>query len=358
MLLRTVTCPTCRADLEPPKPLAASVKVRCPDCGAVFNAGDGGDRPARRREAAAGPARKREKQKGRTGLVVGLAAAGVGLVLLLAGGVLVVAWASGAFSTGGTGAPPGAPGASGAPDAPGTPGSPAPDALRADFDKIDLGVTLAEAEAVLGPGKKIAFSELPAEGGMSVTAKAHDYMGEIEANEWRQWGDAPGLVVGLSKAPSGAERVTFVGYRAPQRQRYEGELVGVYDQARAGKLPAEADCRARPKTRPGKLRDLILGRWRAHGGPEFNGAPDYDFRADGVEDEYIRDGATTFKRWSGQYRVIDDDTLEITYPELLKTAPVQAVNRYTVIFYNADELRMITSPDTAPNYEPLYKRAK
>lgn len=203
--MASITCPKCAARVRLPDAAARGKRVRCDECGAAFDPGAAeGQRPGRADGSRTRP-RKRRKQGG-VGLkwviilVGGAAAAVLALVLVVVGIVVVL---SGRAGPGG-GLPAigvGFPGLN-------------PLVTQANAHKVAQDMTIAQVDAILGPGRTCTYQELRANiesdyGTLYLDAAAPENRGE---SSWRLWQNGSEKIVAGFHRKSGVERVTYVRY--------------------------------------------------------------------------------------------------------------------------------------------------
>jgi hypothetical protein len=233
-------------------------------------------------------------------------------------------------------------------------------ATKDNYDRIDFGMTPQDVQAVLGPGRQIQLQDFPPEVGPESLTKAARIWAHAptgQTNLWYQWGPGdPGLYVGFTKAPSGTERVNFVGYRSTVDPRIK-DKEGLGYVVKGADLQDEADLRLPPTgPPPGDPSALIIGKWVYHGRLVW------EFRADGTYERWVDDlrgPETSYRVDFGTFRLIDQYTVEITDQIAAKRSPKTAVKTFKLVFYAADELRVWAPPaESSLNQKPLLKRGK
>jgi hypothetical protein len=259
----------------------------------------------------------------------------------------------------GTGLPTGADAAAAPVSLPGIlPGAPlvTRSITEVDFDRVDMGMTLEEVIALIGPGTELDYDTLPNLSFHSAGTEASTLarMGAShQVTHWYRWFDGTNsLYVGMSPVREGGTRVTVVCF---WDKKGKPGLYLASNVAKAGppERVARPDLRFPPAQSPGDPRKLIVGRWTPGRGTPDKGTPGkpiiIEFRADGTGTHY-QDGHA----YEGSYRFVDDKTIELTD---LTFAPYRGTFKKLFIFYNADELR-IHSENLTPNLAPLYRRIK
>ncbi len=393
----TTNCPHCEreyklADMQDGK------TVRCKDCGEKFvveaprrpRAEDEEDDPRPRRRSArardeeeeerprrrSSPdrdedeeerPRRRPAKKGGVPLWAWLAGGGGLLVVVVGVVVLVIVLRKGdkgSDSAGPGGAPGGGPGGG-------------PKVTAKNADSLLEGMTVKEAEDILGPGKVCSLDEIlkvcETEGGtggprgrrLIEPARAGD------ESSWRLWqNDGVSVMVSFRKGKSGIERVSTVlrlsrapggGLASMRRAMLYPDLDAVA-AAREKKLATLKD--PRWKTGPA-IRTALVGKWRS---PKVVGfRRGWDFNADGKCVSYQgfygnlpgHDKMNVDRR--GEYRFPDDEHVEIvtTSPQLgfPGEPPAPRTERYKVLV-DDKELVLVDEHPTEPNPQPALQRER
>jgi len=313
-----IGCPQCGAGLVLDEEQAAVQKIRCPDCKAVFAVPREPAEPAMRPMCERRPPRRRRSASGSGMLVAWLAVAGVIVLVLLAGGVAAV------IALRGKGGNPFAPG--GGPFSASGLGLNSL-ATKANFEKLNEGMTLDEVQFILGAGNLAGESEMKiafGDGWARDDPKgppAQQWMDngrQAGVTSWYQWrngnfcifvGFAKGKRTGKDKAllsfwverlDSGTKPLAYVeGFRSDVGFLATGDPDRVTDAREA------EDRRLNdPKWKKGNPRQLLLGRWQdaIHCG--------YEFAADGAVKSF------GLYEYASTYRFIDDSHIEINVPAM------------------------------------------
>lgn len=202
-----ITCPECAARVTLPDSTPCGKRVRCDECGAAFDPGAAEpERPSR--GAGFGSRSRKRRKKGGIGLkwaavLIGGAVAAVLALALVVGGVVLVY--CGRAGPGG-----GLPGIGG-----GLLGV-NPLVTRENARKVAQDMTVAQADAILGPGRACTLKEIAAiieadYGGLYVAAATPE--GRGDKSSWRLWQNGNQKVIaGFYKSKSGVERVCSVRF--------------------------------------------------------------------------------------------------------------------------------------------------
>jgi hypothetical protein len=329
---KKVVCPQCSAALILDSDPAAE-KARCPDCKAVFAVPR--DPPPPKSASFPRSARRAPRPRrssGGSGISITLLAIGsIALLILVVVGIFAVM----AFRGKG-GSPLAAGGGMFSPSGLGI----NPLATKANFDKLDEGMTLEEVQSIVGPGKAADESDMEVAFGKGWArddprgppAQQWTKNGrQAGVTSWYQWcnGDFS-IFVGFAKGKRSGKDKALLGFWVERLDRgvkpidyIEGfrSDVGFTANGDPDKVTDAHDAENRrlndPKWKKGNPRQLILGRWRD------SLACGYEFGANGLLksfglDEYI-----------STYRFIDDDNIEINVPAAtLKPARME---RYRVL---------------------------
>jgi predicted Zn finger-like uncharacterized protein len=207
------TCPECAARVRLPDAAPRGRRVRCAACGAVFDPGAAdSDRPGR--GAGSGPRPRKRRKRGGIGpkgaalLIGGAAAAVLALALVVVGVVLI---SSGRAGPGG-----GLPGSGGLPGIAGGPPGVNPLVSRENARKVAQDMTVAQADAILGPGRACTLQEIADAverdyGGLYVAAATPT--GRGDESSWRLWqSGSMKVMAGFYKSKAGVERVCSVRF--------------------------------------------------------------------------------------------------------------------------------------------------
>ncbi|HEV3146175.1 MAG TPA: hypothetical protein VGZ47_19975 [Gemmataceae bacterium] len=357
---KKITCPQCGAALILDGEFGAAEKARCPDCKAIFGVPRHPPprepapppRPARR------PARPRRSYYGTgmpgTWIVVGA----VTLVVLIAAGVV------GMIVLRGKGGPaPLSAGGMFSPDGLGI----NPLVSKANFDRLEPCMTLDEVQSILGPGTpateddiKKACTVVRQFGGpprLPDSDPAGDWINNgrvAHVTGWYQWRAADLTVfVGFAKGKTTGKIRALLSFWF-QRFGANGYATapGFAEFDDPDKVTVKLDAEKRlfndSKWKKGNARQLLLGRWHIAGRLQDQAKIGYEFGADGTVKSF---GGLNY---SGTYRFIDDDHIEIKAPatQLLPAS----VEKYRVLV-SQDELVVIVHEGRRPVFD-RYVRAK
>ncbi len=309
-----VHCPECGASV---KVDPEARRVRCPRCDTRFAPEEVAEPPARAREASTFPVL----------LVVGL----VGGALLL-----VIGGAVGAYLLFGRG------GGSGA-AAPGRP------VTRADLDRVEAYMSLAEVEGVLGKGQQVGYDEI------GVMAGGNDPNRTWYA--WRNGDDS--LVVGFEPGKSGTQRVVVSFFLQKSTQgggfrqtstpgvltiRFPGQDL---DQLALDRAAQRKKQESRRWLKGEALRKALVGTWVAIA------QGSYQFHEDGT-----CSGSQVGGKFTGTYRFTEDEHVELT----LKDEPLLPGQKIEprVLKYRAqvDGNELVLTDPRLPNHPTTYQRRK
>ena len=327
---KKVICPQCGAALMVDGDSAAR-KVRCPDCKAVFAIPRD---PAPREPAPPKPFRRAPRQRRSS------AGGGMSIVLLAVGGValliLVVASAIAVIAFRGKGASGSIAASSGVFSPSGLGINPL--ATKANFDKLDEGMTLEEVQTIVGTGKAAGETDMEVAFG-----KARDDPRGPPAQQWMKNGRQAGVTswyqwcngdfsifVGFAKGKRSGKDRALLGFWVERLDRgvkpidyIEGfrSDVGFTASGDPDKVTEAHDAENRrlndPKWKKGNPRQLLLGRWRD------SLSCGYEFGANGSVKSFGLD------EYTSTYRFIDDENIEINVPPAtLKPARME---RYRVL---------------------------
>lgn len=187
------------------------------------------------------------------------------------------------------------------------------------YDRVQLGMTLEQAESILGKGKPITVNDLPPPLAGPTGAgpdKVRDAGQKCRVAQWYQWGTADlGIFAGFTKLGEGPERATVAAFRSAEK--VNGVPVVNYPH----KSDANPGPFKMPRPRiPGNYAEMIVGQWHERGHIK------YDFRADGT---YETKGGP-----KGTYKFSDNDTFELT-----------PGGKRFVAFFAKDEMRIESVAD-------------
>ena len=359
------TCPECSARVKLPDSAPRGKRVRCPECGAVFHpdAADS-DRPGRVGGESEPRPRMRRKQSGLgvkwVGLLIGGAVAAVlALVLIVVGIVLVLPRGGGGASPGGAG-----PGSGGGPLGLGIGLGPgglfgASNVTVENYHKLARGMTVSEAEAVLGPGQKCTINDMfQAADPTNQVAPALKAIPAVQADPttWRRWQNGGlDIFVGFRKGKSGVERVCFFTFinRLPggayETESQEDNPLEDLDATAAAHAKNDQLLKnPRWKTGPA-IRAGLVGKWRFTNGGPGGDQIGWDFSANGACVHYGGFGNDSVA--PGTYRFTDDSHIEtsVSQPDFFPGKPPTQVTENFKVLVDDKELILVYDHPNGPN---------
>jgi DNA-directed RNA polymerase subunit RPC12/RpoP len=307
--------------------------------------------------------RRRPTKKGGVPLWAWLAGGG-GLLVVVVGVVVLVVVLRKGDKGGGSAGPGGAPGG-------------ASKVTAKNGDSLLEGMTVKEAEDILGPGKVCSLDEIlkvcETEGGTGGPrgGRLHDPARAGTESSWRLWqNDGVSVMVSFRKGNSGIERVSTVlrltrlpggGIASMRRAMLYPDLDAVAAE-REKKRATLKD--PRWKTGPA-IRTALVGKWRSPKKVGFRQG--WDFNGDGKCVAYQgfygnlpgQDNLNVDRR--GEYRFLDDEHVEIvtTIPNLgfPGQPPAQRTERYKVLV-DDKELVFVDEHPTEPAPQPALQRER
>jgi DNA-directed RNA polymerase subunit RPC12/RpoP len=322
-------CPSCGGKGKPAQSLGKGRQARCDQCGArlLLSAGETEDQD----EPALAP--RRREPKGRQRPLALILCLGGGFILLVVAAIVVLVWRSK------------------------TNRSPevevALEVTLADFKKIEIFMTRAQVEAVLGVGQ--------AAGNQDMDARWVQAGQQARVTLWLRWSNNQDSVfVGFGQGRSGLHRAVVSYYMhkmaVPGGVGQETTIGFIHldpwgsdlDDLALEKGKEQALLQS-PRWRKGPaIRKAIVGFWVAIG------VGSYQFKEDGACFE-----ASSADKSSGAYHFTDDENVELTM-KIQPLFPGQAVEpkkiRCKVL---VDDEELILVDDRFPGAHPiLYQRRK
>jgi predicted Zn finger-like uncharacterized protein len=371
-----MNCPHCDRTYTLEDHLAGA-KVRCKACSTVFEVPAPGER--RRDVASDAPRRpsrrddyddrddygeeRRPRRKGRKrGVPVWVWLVSVGGGLLVVGLVVLVVVLVG---KGPSASGPGFGGLSGTSKV-----------TKENADKLLAGMSVAEAEELLGPGKVCTYEEIckvceaagTTEAGFKKVPLVQPPGRAGDESSWHLWqnGDLNVLVI-FRKGKSGVERVSNVSRwtRLPGGAVETASMAGGLGDldALAAKRLQEQQLLKDPRWKTGPaIRTALVGKWRSPKGPVVRQG--WDFNADGTCILYRGGGFGAFQDTfnvdrRGQYRFLDDSHVEMVttspYPGFPGQPPEEVTQRYKVLV-DEKELIFVDEGGYPPSVHPALQR--
>ena len=345
------TCPECAARVKVSDSHPKGARIRCLECGARFDPG-----AADFRDEAERPSGKKRRKKGASGARIAVLLIGGGVAVLLAVGLIVlgiVLLSPGSVGPNGLlGSGPG--GLFGASKV-----------TVENFNKLARGMTVNEAEAILGPGKVCTASEMLQASGVPIQPvpagnAAPPAPGDVTS--WRRWQNGGlDVFVGFRKGKSGVERLCC--YNLLNNLPGGAVETESQDDNPLEDLDATAAARAKdeqlvqnPKWKTGaSIRAALLGKWRLAGGAA-NDRWGWDFGANGTCVHYGAFGQDSVA--PGTYRFLDDTHIEtsVSQPDPFPgKPPTQVTERFRVLVDDKELVLVYDNPD-GPSPTPALSR--
>jgi predicted Zn finger-like uncharacterized protein len=341
------TCPECAARVSRPDSAPPARRVRCHECGALFEpAPSDPDRDDRSRAPERRPRKGGKKQAGRAGARVAVLLIGGGAAVLLAVGIIVL----GLFLL-----LPGA-GAGGLPIL--NPGGlfGASKATVENYHKLARGMSMSEAEGILGPGQKCTINDLFEAGDpTNQVAPALKAVPAVQADPttWRRWQNGGlDIFVNFRKGQSGVERVCghYLINRLPggaiESESQADNPLEDLDATAAGRSKNEQLVN-NPKWKTGPaIRAALVGKWRFTNGGPGDDRTGWDFGANGICLHYGGFGQDSVAK--GTYRFVDDAHIEtiVSQPDFFPgKPPTQVTERFKVLVDDKELVLVYDGPN-------------
>jgi hypothetical protein len=227
-------------------------------------------------------------------------------------------------------------------------------------DKLLEGMTVAEADAILGPGKICTLDDIGRI--CAVDVGPQQQRPEVarvgDESSWRLWQNGGlSVMVGFRRGKSGVERVSTV---ARLTRLPSGAIEFARTEPMSNDLDAVAAARlkyqqllldARWKT-GAALRAALVGKWRSPRSPGWRKG--WDFNADGTCTVYSGEAGELFVQDRGKYYLGDDTHIEI---ETVPRSPQQNPERYRVLV-DDKELVLVDDEASPPELQPAMQRQR
>jgi hypothetical protein len=350
------TCPECTARVKVPDTTPKDKRIRCHDCGALF---DQSPPDSGRHEIEEKPRPRQRDKQGRSGARIAVLLIGGGAFALLALGLVVGGIVLIVMNNGGAGGPsvlnPG--GLFGASKA-----------TVENYHKLARGMSVSEAEAILGPGKNCTINDFfQANDPTNQIAPALKDIPAVQNDPttWRRWQNGGlDIFVNFRKGKSGVERVCafYLINRLPggaiETETQEDNPLEDLDAMAAGRAKNEQLLKdPRWKTGPA-IRAALIGKWTMPRILQGEPRSGWDFNADGTCAHIggFGQGAVA----SGTYRFVDDSHIETTtsQPDFFTKQPGLPVTEHFKVLVDDKELVLVydnpdgPSPTLAMQREP------
>jgi predicted Zn finger-like uncharacterized protein len=347
-----LTCPECAARITISDLAPSGKRVRCQDCGARFDpsaADPDPDPDGTGREPAKRPRKSGKKRAGRSGALIAVLLIGGGVALLLAVGLIVVGVVLLLPGSGSWGLP-----------GLGPSGLFAPSRVTVEnFNKLAQGMSVSQAESILGPGKVCTIGEI-----VQVGDASHEAVPALngtpaalgDESSWRRWQNGGlDVFVGFRKGKSGVERVCCYSFV----NELPGGAVETESQADNPLEDLDAMAAARSKneqlvnnpcwkTGPA-IRAALVGKWRFTNGGPGDDRTGWDFGADGTCVHYGGFGQDSVA--PGRYRFVDDSHIEtvVSQPDFFPGKPPTQVTEQFKVLVDDKELVLVYDSPNGPS---------
>lgn len=195
------------------------------------------------------------------------------------------------------------------------------------YDRVQLGMTLEQAESILGKGKPIGVNDLPPANGPGPD-KVRAAGQQCKVGQWFQWGQIDhGIFAGFTKLDDGPERATVAAFRTADK--IDGiPVVNYPNKSAVAPGPVKMP---RPRI-PGNYAEMLVGQWHEKGYIQ------HEFRADGSYDYHAKLHSGAHK---GTYKFIDNETFEVN-PGGGAGLPT---GKRSIAFFSKDEMRLDLSSE-------------
>jgi hypothetical protein len=236
----------------------------------------------------------------------------------------------------------------------------------ANLRKLWKGMTLDQAQAVLGPGTPCTFNDI-----IAIQEKAAHFPlgiripgGSLEGETWYRWQNG-GHHAFASFLPSktGVLRLSSLMFFTahPGGALESGHLIGAHPDDDLDRWAAEHDRRvavvSNPRWKKGPaVRQALVGRWRSPPNPIDQKSSGYDFNADGSCTAYLM--AFGDPLCQGRYRFTDDNHVEVVLAvrDFFNKAQVSQVPSHFLVLVDDKELVLCREGQGEPQPEPPLSR--
>ena len=242
-----------------------------------------------------------------------------------------------------------------------------PQVNDANARKLWKGMTPAQAEAILGPGKACNFNDIIAieENAAPGFPRGLRFPGgSLEGETWYRWQNG-GMHVFASFLPSktGVLRLNSLMFFTahPGGALESGTLIGAHPFDDLDQWAAEHDRRVavvhNPRWKKGAaVRRALVGRWRSAPNPIDQKSSGWDFNPNGSCTGYLM--AFGDPLCSGTYRFLDDDHVEVVLAgrDFFNKAEVHPVPSRFLVLVDDRELVLCREGQGEPQPDPALSR--